>query len=145
MVYLKSTLYRQLGQVKKPKPIRRSDAGKPRSIPEEKMLQYCEIIAALKLRTTNKNGRHISTVTALDVLETTGIESEYGFVKLTMGELNKATVNRYLSLYGLDESNKMLSDYLVKYNDHQHRSEQHSRMDDWLQNIKGTIKKMCSW
>lgn len=311
-----STLYRQLGQIKKPKSIRRSDAGKPRSIPEEKMLQYCEIIAALKLRTTNKNGRHISTITALDVLETTGIESDYGFIKLSKGELNKATVNRYLSQYGLDktnlikhspavrfqakhsnecwqfdlspsdlksvkepvwydtskglpilmmysvvddrsgvcyqeyrnvhgedagnalrflfnamtkksgaenpfegipamiymdngpiakshvfknvmaylgieikihmpdskdkrrktarskgkverafrtvkechevlyhlrepknevEANKMLSDYLVKYNDHQHRSEQHSRMDDWLQNINGTIKKMCSW
>lgn len=311
-----STLYRQLSQIRKPKAIKRSDAGKPRTTSEQKMLQYCEIIAALKLRTTNKNGRHISTVTALDVLETTGIESEYGFIKLKKGELNKATINRYLALYGLDktnlikhapavrfqakhsnecwqfdlspsdlksvdepiwydkskglpilmmysvvddrsgvcyqeyrnvhgedagnalrflfnamaaksdtdipfqgipkmiyldngpiaksrvfknvmaylgidvkihmpdskdkrrktarskgkverafrtvkechevlyhlrepknevEANKMLSDYLKKYNDHQHREEPHSRMDDWLNNIEGSIKQMCSW
>ncbi len=311
-----STLYRQLSQVKKPKSVQRSDAGRPRNIPEEKMVQYCEIIAALKIRTTNKNGRHISTVTALDVLESTGVDSEYGFIKLPKGLLNKATVNRYLALYGLDksnliknapavrfqakhsnecwqfdlspsdlksveepvwydkskglpilmlysivddrsgvcyqqyrnvhgedagnalrflfdamtpkedpdipfhgipnviymdngpiakstvflnvmrflgikikihmpdskdkrrktarskgkverafrtvkechevlyhlrepkneiEANEMLSDYLKKYNDHQHRSEQHSRMDDWLKNIDGAVKKMCSW
>ena len=69
-----STLYRQLSLVKKPKSVQRSDAGRPRNIPEEKMMQYCEIIAALKIRTTNKNGRHISTVTALDVLESTGVD-----------------------------------------------------------------------
>ena len=304
-----STLYRQLSQVKKPKSVQRSDANRPRNIPEDKMMQYCEIIAALKIRTTNKNGRHISTVTALDVLES-------GFIKLPKGLLNKATVNRYLALYGLDksnlikhapavrfqakhsnecwqfdlspsdlksvdepiwydkskglpilmlysivddrsgvcyqqyrnvhgedagnalrflfdamapkddpdmpfhgipnviymdngpiakstvfqnvmrflgieikihmpdskdkrrktarskgkverafrtvkechevlyhlrepkneiEANGMLSDYLIKYNDHQHRAEPHSRMDDWLKNIDGTVKKMCSW
>ena len=311
-----STLYRQLSQVKKPKSVQRSDANRPRNIPEDKMMQYCEIIAALKIRTTNKNGRHISTVTALDVLESTGVDSEYGFIKLPKGLLNKATVNRYLALYGLDksnlikhapavrfqakhsnecwqfdlspsdlksvdepiwydkskglpilmlysivddrsgvcyqqyrnvhgedagnalrflfdamapkddpdmpfhgipnviymdngpiakstvfqnvmrflgieikihmpdskdkrrktarskgkverafrtvkechevlyhlrepkneiEANGMLSDYLIKYNDHQHRAEPHSRMDDWLKNIDGTVKKMCSW
>lgn len=311
-----STLYRQLSQVKKPKSVQRNDAGCPRIIPEEKMMQYCELIAALKIRTTNKNGRHISTVTALEVLESTGIESEYGFIKVPKGLLNKATVNRYLTLYGLDksnliknapavrfqakhsnecwqfdlspsdlksvdepvwydkskglpilmlysivddrsgvcyqqyrnvhgedagnalrflfdamspkddpdipfhgipsviyldngpiakstvflnvmhflgieikihmpdskdkrrktarskgkverafrtvkechevlyhlrepkneiEANEMLSDYLKKYNDHQHRFEQHSRMDDWLKNIDGTVKKMCTW
>ena len=311
-----STLYRQLSLVKKPKSVQRSDAGRPRNIPEEKMMQYCEIIAALKIRTTNKNGRHISTVTALDVLESTGVDSEYGFIKLPKGLLNKATINRYLSLYGLDktnliknapavrfqakhsnecwqfdlspsdlksvdeplwydkskglpilmlysvvddrsgvcyqqyrnvhgedagnalrflfdamapkddpdmpfhgipnviymdngpiakstvflnvmrflgieikihmpdskdkrrktarskgkverafrtvkechevlyhlrepkneiEANEMLSDYLKKYNDHQHRAEPHSRMDDWLKNIDGAVKKMCSW
>lgn len=39
----------------------------------------------------------------------------------------------------------MLSDYLKKYNDHQHRTESHSRMEDWLKNIDGSAKKMCSW
>jgi hypothetical protein len=311
-----SSLYRQLAAVKKPKAVRRSDSGKPRCLPEENMLQYCEIIAALKLRTTNKKGRHISTVIAIDLLESTGIESQYGFIKMTKGTLNKATINRYLSLYGMDntnlikntpavrfqakhsnecwqfdlspsdlkkvkeplwydkskglpilmlysvvddrsgvcyqeyrnvhgedagnalrflfnamtqkfdldvpfngipkmiyldngpiaksrvfqnvmaylgidikihmpdskdkrrktarskgkverafrtvkecheviyhlrepknevEANQMLSDYLKKYNDHQHRAESHSRMDDWVANIDGAIKKMCSW
>ena len=110
-----STLYRQLKQVKKPKSIKRCDAGKPRAIPEDKMLQYCEIIAALKIRTTNKNGRHISTVTALDVLETTGVTSEYGFIKLPKGLLNKATINRYLSLYGLDKTNLIKNAPAVRF------------------------------
>ncbi len=110
-----STLYRQLNQVKKPKSVKRCDAGKPRGIPEDKMLQYCEIIAALKIRTTNKNGRHISTVTALDVLETTGVESEYGFIRLPKGLLNKTTVNRYLSLYGLDKSNLIKNAPAVRF------------------------------
>ena len=100
---------------KKPKLIKRSDAGKPRAIPEGKMLQYCEIIAALKIRTTNKQGRHISTVTALDVLESTGVESEYGFIKLPKGLLNKPTVNRYLSLYGLDKSNLIKNTPAVRF------------------------------
>jgi hypothetical protein len=43
------------------------------------------------------------------------------------------------------EANQMLSNYLKKYNDHQHRAEPHSRMDDWLENIDGSVKQMCSW
>lgn len=110
-----STLYRQLSQVKKPKSVQRNDAGCPRIIPEEKMMQYCELIAALKIRTTNKNGRHISTVTALEMLESTGIESEYGFIKVPKGLLNKATVNRYLTLYGLDKSNLIKNAPAVRF------------------------------
>jgi len=110
-----STLYRQLRQVTKPKLVQRSDAGKPRGLSEERMLQYCEVIAALKLRTTNKNGRHISTLRALEVLESTGVESEYGFIKIPQGLLNKATVNRYLSLYGLDKSNLIKQSPAVRF------------------------------
>ena len=311
-----STLYRQLRSVNKPKPLKRTDSGKSRVIPISEMEKYCEIIAALKIRTTNKNGRHISTNVAIDLLESTGVESEYGFIKLEKGKLSKTTINRYLAQFGLDkhnlikntpavrfqarhsnecwqfdlspsdlksvdeplwydeskglpilmlysvvddrsgvcyqeyrnvhgedagnalrflfnamspksdpdvpfqgiphmiymdngpiarsrvfqsvmkylgidvkvhmpdskdkrrktarpkgkverafrtvkechevlyhlrepknevEANQMLSDYLKKYNDHQHRAEPHSRMEDWLQNIDGAVKQMCSW
>jgi len=91
-----STLYRYLRTLYQPKPVRRSDLGKSRVMPSAQMERYCEIIAALKIRTMNKNGRHISTVGAIRLLETSGIESDYGFIKLAPGQLNKATVNRYL-------------------------------------------------
>ncbi|WP_445768818.1 hypothetical protein [Rheinheimera sp.] len=55
-----SSLYRHLRNLYQPKSIRRSDAGKPRAIPQAELEQYCEIIAALKIRTMNKNGRHLS-------------------------------------------------------------------------------------
>ena len=100
-----STLYRQLRILKIPKALKRTDAGQSRVIPIQEMEKYCEIIAALKIRTTNKNGRHISTTVALDLLENTGVESEYGFIKLEKGKLNKTTVNRYLIRFGLDKHN----------------------------------------
>lgn len=45
-----------------------------------------------------------------------------------------------------EEANQRLLEYLKQYNDHQHRHEAHSRMDDWQLNLKaGGIKEMCSW
>ena len=50
-----SALYRQLRSLYKPKSIRRSDFGEPRSMPKITMEQYCEIIASLKIRTMKKS------------------------------------------------------------------------------------------
>ena len=110
-----STLYRQLRAVNKPKSLKRTDSGKSRVIPISEMERYCEIIAALKIRTTNKNGRHISTNVAIDLLESTGVESEYGFIKLEKGKLNKTTVNRYLSQFGLDKHNLIKNAPAVRF------------------------------
>ncbi|NQY66092.1 MAG: hypothetical protein HRT38_20935 [Alteromonadaceae bacterium] len=79
------------------------------------MEQYCELIAALKIRTMNKNGRHISTVRAIEVLETIGIESSYGFIKPAKGILVKATINRYLKLWGFDQHNLMKNTPAVRF------------------------------
>jgi hypothetical protein len=49
-----STLYRTLKEHKRPKPLRRSDRGKPRVLPSELMETYCEVIAAMKIRSSNK-------------------------------------------------------------------------------------------
>ena len=97
-----SSLYRHLRNLYQPKSIRRSDAGKPRAIPQAELEQYCEIIAALKIRTMNKNGRHLSTANAIALLERTGVSSDYGFIKAPVGRLNKATVNRYLQQWGFN-------------------------------------------
>lgn len=44
------------------------------------MERYCEIIAALKMRTTNKKGRHLSTPRAVELMEEHGVETPDGLV-----------------------------------------------------------------
>ncbi len=51
-----TTLYRQLRTLHRPRPMRRADRGRPRKMPIAELERWCEIIAALKLRTTNKKG-----------------------------------------------------------------------------------------
>lgn len=46
---------------------------------------YCELIAALKLRTTNKAGRHLSTGRAIQLLEEYGVETQQGLVRAPAG------------------------------------------------------------
>lgn len=49
-----STLYRYLKKHRKSKITQRSDRGEPRVISKEKMEYYCELIAAIKVRTSNR-------------------------------------------------------------------------------------------
>lgn len=98
----RATLYRALQQSLRPKVVRRADRGKPRKIPVAIMERYCEIVAALKLRTTNKKGRHLSTVQAIKLMEDYGVEVPEGLVQPAPGTLHKTTVNRYLRAWGLD-------------------------------------------
>jgi hypothetical protein len=45
-----------------------------------------------------------------------------------------------------DEANAWLTNFLLRYNGMQHRSESHSRMEDWLQNLPASgVRAMCSW
>ena len=76
------TLYRALAQRARPKALRRSDRGTPRVVPQEKMEYYCELIGAIKVRTSNKKGRHLSTGEAIRLIEKFGIETPDGLVKL---------------------------------------------------------------
>ena len=56
------TIYRVLRERKTVKSVHRVDCGKPRVMPKTTLERYCEVIAALKVRTSNKKGRHLSTV-----------------------------------------------------------------------------------
>lgn len=103
-----STLYRALREHNRPKPLRRSDHGKPRILPAEEMEAYCEIIAAIKIRTSNKKARHLSTSGCIRLLEEFGLETPKGFVKADPGQLKKTTVNHYLKQWGYDRN------YLVR-------------------------------
>jgi len=96
------TLYRSLRQGSRPKALTRADSGTPRKLSPAQMELYCEVIAALKIRTCNKKGRHVSTVRAIELLEEYGMETPQGFVQPPQGMLTRSTVNYYLKTWGYD-------------------------------------------
>ena len=98
------TLYRSLRQGLKPKAVKRADRGTPRKIASQEMEQYLEVIAAMKIRTCNKKGRHLSTARAIELLEKYGLDTPGGFVKPRQGMLTRSTVNYYLKAWGYDHS-----------------------------------------
>ncbi len=72
------TLYRALRSPVRPKALHRSDRGAPRKLDQASMERYCEVIAAFKIRTCNKKGRHVSTERAIELLEEFGMETGGG-------------------------------------------------------------------
>ncbi|QLG96767.1 transposase family protein (plasmid) [Pseudomonas yamanorum] len=99
-----TTVYRALHAFNKPHAVHRTDHGKPRKLPKAELERYCDLVAALKLRTTNKNNRHLSTASAIKLLEDFGVETKQGLIKAPKGLLTKPTVNRYLDRWHLDHA-----------------------------------------
>jgi hypothetical protein len=99
-----TTMYRALRDRARPQAVRRSDRGTPRILPAEQLQRYCEIIAAIKFRTANKQGRHLSTAEAIRLIETCGIDPPEGHVHAPPGLLTRPTVNRYLKQWGYDRT-----------------------------------------
>lgn len=97
-----ATLRRLLRKHQLPYLAFRSDYNKPRVLTEADMRRYCELVAALKLRTTNKKGRRLSTRACIELLERHGIETSEGLVKVEPGRLKLSTVSRYLTQWGYD-------------------------------------------
>jgi hypothetical protein len=98
------TVYRALRDQFRPRSLHHRDHGAPRKVGRGTMERYCEIIAALKLRTTNDKGRHLSTKRALGLLIDYGVETPQGLVRAPAGVLTKSTVNRYLRAWGFDDA-----------------------------------------
>ncbi len=96
------TLYRALREKAAPKVLRRSDHGVPRVMAGQEMERLCEVIAAIKVRTSNSKGRHLSTAEAIRLLEDFGIKTPAGYVRVPKAVLKKTTVNRYLKQWGYD-------------------------------------------
>jgi hypothetical protein len=97
-----TTVYRALQTFSKPRAAHRADRGKPRVLPAAELERYCELIAALKLRTSNKQGRHLSTRQAIHLLEQYGVETPQGLIRAPHGVLHKTTVDVYLRRWQLD-------------------------------------------
>jgi hypothetical protein len=110
-----ATVYRALQILQKPHAKHRSDYGKPRLLPKIELEHYCELIAALKLRTTNKQGRHLSTRRAIELMEDFGVETPQGLVKVPKGLLHRPTVNRYLSSLKLDQPSLLREPPAVRF------------------------------
>jgi len=95
------TIYRALRDQFRPRSLHRRDQGKPRKVERDDMERYCEIIAALKVRTSNNKGRHLSTNRALEILVDYGVETPQGLVRPPASMLTKTTVNRYLRAWDM--------------------------------------------
>lgn len=76
-----SSLYRALRERARPKALQRADRGVPRILPNAELERLCEVIAALKIRTNNKKGRHLSTTQAIRLLEEHGVETPDGLLR----------------------------------------------------------------
>jgi predicted DNA-binding transcriptional regulator AlpA len=98
----RATLYRLLRGERRPKDAHRADRGRPRAMPAPEIERWCEIVAAMKIRTTNRKGRHLSTVRTLQLLVEHGVETPDGFQKLSPGRLTASTLNRHLRRLGYD-------------------------------------------
>lgn len=97
-----STIYRQLSRFMGLRSALRADRGHPRILSKEELLRFCDVIAALKIRTRNKKGRRMSTATAIRLLEGAGVETPEGLLRAPVNLLKRGTVNRYLADLRLD-------------------------------------------
>ena len=98
----RATLYRLLRGDRRPKYAHRTDRGHPRLMPAAEIERWCAIIAAMKIRTTNRKGRHLSTVRILQLLVDHGVDTPDGFQRLAPGQLTASTINRHLRRLGYD-------------------------------------------
>jgi len=71
----RATLYRLLRDNRHPKEAYRSDRGRPRAVPGDEIERLCAVVAAMKVKTTNRKGRHLSTVRVLELLEKHGVST----------------------------------------------------------------------
>jgi hypothetical protein len=98
-----ATVYRALLNFPKLRNAHRTDRGKPRVLVQSELMHYCELVAALKLRTTNKQGRHLSTQRAIELLERHGVQTPQGLICPPHGVLRKSTVDMYLRRLHMDQ------------------------------------------
>jgi hypothetical protein len=111
----RATLYRLLREDRRPKDAYRSDRGCTRAMPAGEIKRLCEIVAAMKIRTTNRKGRHLSTVRVLELLQEHGVDTPNGFVKLEKGRITASTLNRHLSRLGYDHERMIREPPAVRF------------------------------
>ena len=109
-----NTVYRSIREMFQPKSLRRSDAGRPRQIDNKRFDLYCRSIAALKLRSMNKKGHHLSTNESIRLLEF-GIQTPKGTIVAPKGLLTKSTVNHYLKLWGYNLASLSVEPVVVRF------------------------------
>lgn len=111
----RATLYRLLRGERRPRDAHRADRGRPRSMTAAEIERWCEIVAAMKVRTTNRKGRHLSTVRILELLVAHGVDTPDGFEKLGPGRLTASTLNRHLRRLGYDHARMIREPPAVRF------------------------------
>jgi hypothetical protein len=111
----RATLYRLLRPDRRPKDAHRSDRGSSRTMPADQIERLCTVVAAMKVRTTNRKGRHLSTVRVLELLEKYGVDTPDGFLKLEPGRFTASTLNRHLSRLGYDHGRMLREPPAVRF------------------------------
>jgi hypothetical protein len=100
----RATLYRLLRGERRPKDAHRADRGLPRVMGAAEIERWCEIVAAMKVRTRNKKGRCLSNARILELLVDHGVETAEGLQKLAPGQLTASTLNRHIRRLGYDHA-----------------------------------------
>ena len=91
----RASLYRLLRGERRPRDAHRADRGRPRAMPPAEIERWCEIVAAMKVRTTNKKGRCLSNARILELLVDHGVETPEGLRKLEPGRLTASAAGHF--------------------------------------------------
>src|SRR6266511_1714145 len=94
------TVYRQVAKFHGPKRCTRADKGLPRRRPEADFKRWVEIVAAIKLATRNKQGRHLSTSRAIELAEE-GVYLEGRFEQIPRGVFRRTCCDEWMRRLGM--------------------------------------------
>jgi hypothetical protein len=101
----RATLFRLLRGERRPKDAHRADRGLSRTVPADEIEWWCEVVAAMKSRTTNRQGRRLSTKRILEIVTEHGVDTpDRGLVKLPPGRLAASALNRHMRQWGMTPS-----------------------------------------
>ena len=111
----RATLYRQLRGERRVRDAHRRDRGTARVMPVAEIERWCEIVAAMQARTTNRKGRCLSVARVLELLVDHGVEAPDGLQKLAPDNLTASTLNRHMRRLGYDRDRMTREPAAVRY------------------------------
>ena len=111
----RATLYRQLQQHVRPKPIRRVDRGKPRKLPASELERYCEIIAALEAADKQQEGPPSFDEPGHRIATKARASKRRMVWSGCRRTLTRTTVNRYLRDWGYDHARMTRAPAAVRF------------------------------
>lgn len=96
-----TTVYRQLRNLMlhPVERMTRKDKGCPKIIKEEELYHYCQLVAAMKIRSMNGKKHMLSTAQCIKFLEDDGVTVKNRTIKAPKNLLKVSTINNYLNHY----------------------------------------------
>ena len=108
------TVHRQLARLRGPRSCTRSDQGHPRSVPEADLVRWVEIVAAVKIASRNRKGRHLSTERAIELAEE-GVYLDGRFEQVPKGTLRRASCDRWMQKLGISIGNSLRQTPAIRF------------------------------